>query len=145
MKRRSTIVNTCIFKVLSLNHHIMPYCAHSFCKRYAQLKTNLCLTNLEMYSVSEMYRVSQINSRSTVKAANRKFISFMSFENITFIYRAFQVWAWPLLDKRSASKEYILRLTDSIYKLVTWCVGHVVLVNNPILFRSHLIFDSARA
>ena len=29
--------------------------------------------------------------RSTVKAANKKFISFMSFENITFINRAFQV------------------------------------------------------
>ena len=84
-------------------------------------------------------------SRSTVKAANRKFISFMSFENITFIYRTFQVWAWPLLDKRSTSEEYVYGLTDSIYKLVTWCVGHVVLVNNPILFRSHLIFDSARA
>ena len=28
--------------------------------------------------------------RSTVKAANRKLISFMSFENITFIYRAFR-------------------------------------------------------
>ena len=28
---------------------------------------------------------------STVKAANRKFINFMSFENITFLYRAFQV------------------------------------------------------
>ena len=27
--------------------------------------------------------------RSTVKAANRKFISFMSYENITFIYRFF--------------------------------------------------------
>ena len=26
---------------------------------------------------------------------------FMSFKNITFIYRAFQVWVWPLLDKRS--------------------------------------------
>ena len=32
----------------------------------------------------------------------------------TFIYRAFQVWAWPLLDKRSTSKEYVLGLTDSI-------------------------------
>ena len=84
-------------------------------------------------------------ARSTVKAANRKFISFMSFENITFIYRTFQVWAWPLLDKRSTSEEYVLGLTDSIYKLVTWCVGHVVLVNNPILFWSHLIFESARA
>ena len=29
--------------------------------------------------------------RSTVKAANKKFISFVSFETITFIYRAFQV------------------------------------------------------
>ena len=29
--------------------------------------------------------------RSTVKAANKKIISFVSFENITFIYRAFQV------------------------------------------------------
>ena len=29
--------------------------------------------------------------RGTVKTANRKFISFISFENITFIYRAFQV------------------------------------------------------
>ena len=29
--------------------------------------------------------------RSTVTAANKKFISFVSFENITFIYRAFQV------------------------------------------------------
>ena len=29
--------------------------------------------------------------RSTVKAANRKFISFISFENIAFIYRAFLV------------------------------------------------------
>ena len=81
---------------------------------------------------------------STVKAANRKLISFMSFENITFIYRTFQVWAWPLLDKRSTSEEFVLGLTDSNYKFVTWCVGHVVLVNNPILFRSYLIFDSAR-
>ena len=32
-----------------------------------------------------------VKLRSTVKAANRKFISFMSFENITFIYRTFQV------------------------------------------------------
>ena len=29
--------------------------------------------------------------RSTVKAANRKLTSFMSFENITFTYRAFRV------------------------------------------------------
>ena len=64
----------------------------------------------------------------------------MSFENITFIYRAFQIWAWPLLDKRSTSKT----LTDSIYKLVKSCVGQVVLLNNPIVFRSHLIFDSAQ-
>ena len=35
----------------------------------------------------------------------KKFISFVSFENIKFIYRAFQVWAWPLLDKRSTSKK----------------------------------------
>ena len=32
-----------------------------------------------------------VNQRSTVKAANKKIISFVSFENITFIYRAFQV------------------------------------------------------
>ena len=58
---------------------------------------------------------------------------------------AFQVWAWPLLDKRSTNKKYVLGVTDSIYKLVTWYVGHVVLVINLIVFRSHLIFDSARA
>ena len=29
--------------------------------------------------------------RSTVKAANWKFVSFLSFENITFIYRSFQL------------------------------------------------------
>ena len=29
--------------------------------------------------------------RSTVKAANRKFVSFLSSESITFIYRAFQL------------------------------------------------------
>ena len=35
---------------------------------------------------------------STVKAANRKFISFMSFGIIAFIYRAFQVWVvWHYL------------------------------------------------
>ena len=67
--------------------------------------------------------------RSTVKTANKKLISFMSFE--IFIYRVFQVWAWPLLDKLSTSKKYALGLTDSVYKLVIWCVGHVVLVNNP--------------
>ena len=31
------------------------------------------------------------SKRSTVKAAKRKFMSFMSFENITFKYWAFQV------------------------------------------------------
>ena len=82
--------------------------------------------------------------RSTVKAANRKLISFMSFENITFIYRAFRVWAWPLLHKRSTSSKYVLGLTDSIYKLFTWCDDHVVLVNNPIVFRSHLIFKKCK-
>ena len=35
--------------------------------------------------------VGKIKQRSTVKAANGKFISFMPSENITFIYRAFQV------------------------------------------------------
>ena len=33
----------------------------------------------------------QRSRRSTVKAPNRKFIKFMSFQNITFIFRAFQV------------------------------------------------------
>ena len=83
--------------------------------------------------------------RSTVKAANRKFIRFMSCENITFLYSAFQFWAWPLLDKRSTSKKYVFGLTDSIYKLVTWCIGHVVLVNNPIVLTSHIIYDSSSA
>ena len=94
---------------------------------------------------NQTWHKSSLSERSTVKADNRKLISFMSFENITFIYRAFRVWAWPLPDKRRTSKKYELGLTDSIYKLVTWCDGHVVLVNNPIVFRSHLIFDSARA
>ena len=87
----------------------------------------------------------QRNICRTVEAANRKCISVMSFKNITFIYRAIQVWTKPLHDKRSTSKKYVLRFTDFIYKLVTWCVGYAVLVNNPIVFRSYLIFDSARA
>ena len=58
-----------------------------------------------------------LNVSDTVKAANRKFISFMSFENITFIYRALQVWAWPWLDKRSMSKKYVLGLTDNVTRM----------------------------
>ena len=79
---------------------------HVYCKHYCMSPAIIAACLQQILIRSKL--------RSTVKAANRKFISFMSFENITFIYRAFQVWAWALLDKRSTSKEYILGLTDSI-------------------------------
>ena len=41
------------------------------------------------------------------------------------------------LDKHST--KYLLGLIDSVYKLVTLCVGHVVLVYNHRVFMSHLI------
>ena len=37
------------------------------------------------------YRLFKKSLRSAVKAANRKFMSFMSNENISFIYRIFRV------------------------------------------------------
>ena len=77
--------------------------------------------------------------RRAVKAAYRKVIGFMSFDNITYVYRAFQVWVWSILDKLSTSKENLSGLINSMYKLVTWCVGHVLLVNNPRAFSSHWI------
>ena len=68
-------------------------------------------------------------------------MGFMSFEKVTFIhvYRAFQVSVLSILDKLSTSKKNLSGLIDSMYKLVTWCVGHVLLVNNSRVFRSHQI------
>ena len=109
--------------------------------QYSMLTLSVVVYTAVMNICTCQETLAHFSHRSTVKAANKKFISFVSFENITFIYRTFQVWAWTLLDKRSTGEEYVLRLTDSIYKLVTWCVGHVVL----IVSRSHLIFDRARA
>ena len=83
-------------------------------------KTNRIITTLFYFSI-----IINDKRRSTVKAANRKLISFMSFENITFIYRAFQVWAWPFLDKLTTSKSTylgwpILFLNWSHDVSVTW-------------------------
>ena len=69
-----------------------------------------------MVHILKLYLIFINLERGTVKAANRKFMRFMSFENITFMYRAFQVWTWALCDKRSTNKKYVLGLTDSIYK-----------------------------
>ena len=58
--------------------------------------------------------------RSTFKATYRKFIGFLQFKNIAFMYRPFQCWALSLRDKSGTSKKYLLRFIDSMYKLVTW-------------------------
>lgn len=59
----------------------------------------------------------------------------------------FSSWAWPLpfLDKHSTGKKYFLGLIDFMYKRVPWWVDYVLIINNHRLFRSHLIFDIARA
>ena len=121
----------------------MIYCKMSLRKyNYSHMYfiQNQFVTNSKLAIVRLDWRMLAQISRfcSTVKANYWKFIGFMSFENIMFIYRDFQVWAWPLLNKRSTSKKYLLGLIDSMYELVTWCVGHVVLINNPRVFFSML-------
>ena len=71
---------------------------------FCNICENKCLVSilLQLQHTTQWFLNRQ---RSTDKAANWKFIRFMWFENITFIYKAFQVWAWPLLDKRSTSKK----------------------------------------
>ena len=116
MKLRGQVLNNFIMRLISVHPGIMN-------------RPRVCIKHIQKL---------EILIRSTVKAANRKFILLCKIETITFIFRAFQVWAWPLLDKRSTRRKYLLGLADSIYKLVTWHFGIVVLV-------TYLIFDSTRA
>ena len=73
---------------------------------------------------------------STVKAAFRKIDLFY----VIWIYNYIYIKTFSSLNQNIAWQ----MLIDSLYKLVTWWVGHVVLVNNPREFGSHLIFDIAR-
>ena len=68
--------------VLSIHHIVM---------QYAQSKPVWGMYCSSLLSIDICFNIFQCFIRSTVKAANRKLISFMSFENITFIYRAFRV------------------------------------------------------
>ena len=62
---------------------------------FYNITLNFTLAKMSTYTVIMRRYATSIGEdfceqvRSTVKAANRKVISFMSFENITFIYRAF--------------------------------------------------------
>ena len=107
-------------------------CYQSFMRRILNSK-HLELRSVTFCSVSFNLQPLSVNNewmhigqlRNTVKAAYRKFISFMSFENITFTYRAFQVWAWPLLENIARVKSMywgwpILFINWSHDVTVTW-------------------------